>query len=70
MDQKLNQLVGNSVNGIEQKDLDEGRDRKRLKERLKKAAMKGSKATQKAGVLESVCGICPGDQRMGKEGSR
>jgi hypothetical protein len=70
MDQKLNQLIGNSVPSIKQKDLDEGRDRKRLKERLQKAAIKESKVFPKSGLLEYVFGICAGDQRMGKEGSR
>jgi hypothetical protein len=70
MDQKLNQLMGNSVTNSEQKELDAGKDRKRLKERLKRAAMKGSKGFQNVGWLEHVFGICPGDNRMGKVGSR
>jgi hypothetical protein len=70
MDQNLNQWIGISVPNSKDKEADAGKDRKRLKERLKKAAMKGSEVFQKADLLESVFGICPGDQRMGKEGSR
>jgi hypothetical protein len=70
MDQNLNQFLIDSAPKAEHREPDTGRDRKRLKERLKKAAMKESRALQKVGFLEYVFGICAGDQRMGKEGSR
>ncbi len=49
---------------------DKGRDRRRLKERLKKASQKGFHGTHRIGWIEHIFGICPGDQRMGTEGSR
>ena len=50
--------------------MDAGRDRKRLKERLKKAMMSGASSSKRAGWLEGALGICAGDRRMGKQGSR
>jgi hypothetical protein len=70
MDQYLKHLPFNSAPKAEHREPDTGRDRKRLKERLKRAAMKDSIALQRVGFLEYVFGICAGDQRMGKEGSR
>ena len=49
---------------------DKGKDRKRLKERLKKAALTSSRSMRSVGMAEYVFGICPGDQRMGNTGSR
>jgi hypothetical protein len=47
----------------------EARDRKRFKERLKKEAF-NTMAKKEKSWIEYIFGICPGDQRMGKEGSR
>ncbi len=70
MNQNINQFIGKSVPNSEHVELDTSKDRKRLKERLQKAVMKGTKTHQTVGFLEYVFGINAGDQRMGKEGSR
>jgi hypothetical protein len=49
---------------------DKGRDRRRLKERLKKASQRGFERKHHVGWAEYIFGICSGDQRMGTEGSR
>jgi len=47
----------------------ETKDRKRFKERLKKAALRSSKLKKPYSWLEYLFGICPADQRMGKPGN-
>jgi hypothetical protein len=47
----------------------EARDRKRFKERLKKEAFKAMHM-EAPSWLEYLFGICQGDKRMGKDGSR
>ncbi len=49
---------------------DTTRDRRRLKERLKRAARNTPSLTKHVGWVESIFGICPGDHRMGTEGSK
>ncbi len=51
---------------------DKARDRKRLKERLKKATLNGSKHIIQGGTswLEYIFGITHGDRRAGKGRSR
>jgi len=74
-DVQRKQAVANQGPGHEQDSgsapsADAGRDRKRLKERLKKAVLSGATASQTVGWLEYAFGICAGDRRMGKNGSR
>jgi hypothetical protein len=71
MDFNLNQLMRTISPQTEKKE-DEGRDRKRLKERLKKASLLASKKTlqRKGGWLEFIFGITHGDRRIGKGKSR
>ena len=71
MDIDLKQLLINNSPQSEKK-VDKGRDRSRLKERMKKASLNGSKKTLQQGAswLESIFGITHGDRRIGKERSR
>ena len=46
------------------------KDRKRFKERLKKEALRSAALKKPSSWLEYLFGICAGDQRMGKQGSR
>ena len=49
---------------------DTTRDRRRLKERLKRAARNTPSVEKRAGWIEIIFGICSGDLRTGTEGSR
>jgi hypothetical protein len=71
MDVNLKQLMNPNSPQPEKRD-DNGRDRKRLKERLKKASLKGSELSLRRGAswLELIFGITHGDRRVGKWGSR
>ena len=69
MDHRLQQLLQDSAARTEASP-DIGRDRRRLKERLKRAARNTPSSTKRTSWLEAIFGICPGDQRMGTEGSR
>ncbi len=71
MDRQLQKLVESGVTAATSVERPEkGRDRRRLKERLKRASNKGFYGTHRPGWIEHIFGICPGDQRMGTEGSR
>ncbi len=72
MDINLKQLMNNNGPLRSEKKDDNGRDRARLKERMKKASLKGTDNTLRQGRswLESIFGITHGDRRVGKERSR
>ncbi len=71
MDVNLKQLMSVILPKSEKQN-DTSRDRKRLKERLKKASLKESKQRllRGAGWLEFIFGIASGDRRVGKRRSR
>jgi hypothetical protein len=71
MDVNLKQLMSSFSLPTEHHDT-KGRDRKRLKERLKKASLKATKQKLLRGAswLELIFGITRGDRRVGKGGSR
>ena len=71
MDVNLKQLMSVILPKSEKQN-DNSRDRKRLKERLKKASLKESKQRllRGAGWLELIFGIVSGDRRVGKRRSR
>jgi hypothetical protein len=70
---KLPDTTSAQIDGSEDDD-DDGMDRKRLKERLKKSISKVTKHSDTAPTrtdwMEYFFGICLADQRLGKEGSR
>jgi hypothetical protein len=66
--ENLQKQVESDLAGMEQQD--QGRDRRRLKERLKKASHRTFERTHHIDWIEYIFGICSGDQRMGTQGSR
>ncbi len=68
MDHRLQKMSESDSTRAERSD--KGRDRRRLKERLKKASHNCFERAHHIGWMEYIFGICSGDQRMGTESSR
>ena len=72
MDRRLQQLAesGTASGARALPDVDKNKDRRRLKERLKKAAHAKSEGQHVVSWMEYIFGIRQGDERMGMQGSR
>jgi hypothetical protein len=71
MDRRLQKLAESSTAADARAvDVDKNKDRRRLKERLKKAAHAKSEGQHVVSWMEYIFGIRPGDERMGMQGSR